>query len=227
MSYTNRKMGKRRAFASSCNAWLFLQSLPLELTDSCRQITQMYFFCVVRTSLRILPDMLAALLVVCSIETIKKATTHPLFYFGTHRDPPPPPPPPLPPQRCEWIYKTKGAGKLLKRWYGAHPPVVTLGGVKTSSRRLRLTCTVRLKTGSNMASYLTANTDVIAHLTTVPNHHTMFPITHIACKRDRTHLSLFVTTSPIEASSQTLTRLTEFGSFIYQNKITCTCGAFL
>ena len=36
-------------------------------------------FCVFRTSLRILPDMLAALLVVCSIETIKKATTHPLF----------------------------------------------------------------------------------------------------------------------------------------------------
>ena len=39
--------------------------------------------------------------------------------------------------------------------YGAHPSVVTLGGVKTSSMQtMRLTCIVRLKTSSNMAAYL-------------------------------------------------------------------------
>ena len=59
------------------------------------------------------------------------------------------------------VYKIEGAVHVIKRCYGEHPSVVTLGGVKTSSDEMRLTCTstVHYKTRSNTAAYLTCSSN--------------------------------------------------------------------
>ena len=67
----NRKMGKGGLLLALAMHGFF-KSLPLELTESDILQTENanVFFCVFRTPLRIYSDMLAMLLVVCSIKTI-------------------------------------------------------------------------------------------------------------------------------------------------------------